>query len=399
MNFVNTNSMFPILEVGLSLLAVLLSFGFPHLGARLWEPLERFGSRLARRQVLTVSLIGLSALLLRLALLPAMHIPQPEFQDEHSYLLAAETYASGRLTNPTHSMWVHLETFQEDQKPTYMSQYPPAQGMVLAAGQLLFGYPWFGVWLSVGLMCAAICWMLQAWLPPAWALVGGLLVILRLGVFSYWMNSYWGGAPAAIAGALVLGALPRIFRRPRVSMAIVLAIGLAILANSRPFEGLLLAIPSAVAIGGWLVRDRRYANPLVLSRVVAPVAAILLTATVAMGYYNWRVFGSPLTLPYQINRATYAVSPVFIWETPRPEPVYHHQAIRDFYIDVELPYYRDARTLSGFLYRVVSKPRLMVVFFLGPLLMIPLLMLPRTLRDRRTRFLLLTGAFFLLGCL
>ena len=59
-------------------------------------------------------------------------------------------------------------------KPTYMSMYFPAQGLVLAAGKVLTGHPWFGILVVTALMCLAICWMLQAWLPPTWALLVAL---------------------------------------------------------------------------------------------------------------------------------------------------------------------------------------------------------------------------------
>ena len=73
-----------------------------------------------------------------------------------------------------------------------MSMYFPAQALVLAAAKVVTGHPWFGVSVHERLMCAAICWMLQAWLPPTWALLGGMLAVLRIGLFSYWINTYTG---------------------------------------------------------------------------------------------------------------------------------------------------------------------------------------------------------------
>lgn len=388
-----------LIEISLAVLALFVGLALPSAGVSFFERVEKWGWALARKKTTSIVCIGLAAPLIRLAALPWAPIPLPAIHDEFSFLLAGDTFASGRLANPTHPMWVHFETFHVDQKPTYMSMYPPAQGMFLALGKVLFGHPWFGVCVSVGLMCAAITWMLYGWLPPGWAFLGGVIAVSRLGITSYFMNSYWGGAPAALGGALVLGALPRLRRRPRAGMAAILAIGLAILANSRPFEGLLVGIPVLVSLLVWFCG--RHAMPLraLLARVAVPISALLVITALSMGYYNWRVFGNPLTMPYQVNRAAYAVSPVFIWESPYREPVYRHKVLHDFFVHSELAAFEKARTPAGFLDENAKKLLFLLFFYGTPTAAIAAIMFPGVLRDRHIRILLWIGVFFLTGSL
>ena len=387
------------LECGLTAVAVLLSIFFPRLGAAVFARVERAFAELARLKGLAVVVVGLSALL-RLAVLPAFPAPRPFLPDDYSFLLAADTFAAGYLTNPTPAMWTHFESIHVTMQPTYTSMYFPGSGLILAAGQVLFHNPWLANVCVDALMCAALCWMLQAWLPPNWALLGGFLAVLRIGLFSYWINTFYGGSalPAALGGALVLGALPRLKRTARLRYGMLLSAGIAILALTRPYEGVLLCLPVAVMLIHWEWRGKNRPRPAVLlSRAAIPMALLLATLC-WFGYYNYRSFGSPTTLPYTVDRAQYGIVPYFIWQPLQPAPHYRYDVIAHYY-EHEVGYYQKVRSIRGYVPATLDKTIGVIVFYAGFALLLPLIMTRRVLLDRRVRFLVICVAVFVASML
>jgi hypothetical protein len=373
----------------LTLLFGLLALWKPALGESIFHKVEESLARFAQRKTLAVCLMFFGVAAIRLAGLPLLPVPVPGIHDEFSYLLMADTFAHGRLANPTHPMWMSFETFHVNWFPTYSSMYPPAQGFVLAIGQLL-GSPWIGVLLSDAAMCAAILWMLQAWMPARWALLGGVLAALNLGIASYWMNSYWGGAVAGAGGALVLGALTRIWRRASVGNALLLGLGIAILANSRPYEGLLFCVPAGVWVIWWLlgkIKSRDSLNSR-FRKVFLPLSTSIVLTLAFIGYYNWRLTGNALLMPHVLNTRTYHTTPLFLWEHNKPARTYNNQQFEDFYNGWEREDYQT--TWKAALAVTAEKvARLgVVLFWPGVLFLLPAL--PFAFRDLRMRLLVVT---------
>lgn len=379
-----------IIECGLTAIALAVSFAWPRLGSGIFVRIERTFAVLARKKGLAAISVGLCVIVLRLAILPLHPQPLPFVPDDFSFLLAADTFAHGRLTNPTPAMWTHFETIHVTMQPTYQSMYFPGQGLLLAAGQLLFGNPWIGLLLVSALMCSALCWCLQAWLPPRWALLGGAIAVLRLGVFSYWTNTYHaGGSLAALGGALILGSLPRLMKTARFRYALLMGAGIAILVLTRPYEGLLLCLPVGCVLAHWMWKGKNRPRPAVTIRLAAVPIAFGLAAVAWLGYYDYRAFGSPLTPPYTVNRAAYAIAPYYVWQQPRPEPHYRYPEMRAFYHKGEFDYYKGIHSVAGFVPYTMAKVGFMFLFYAGFTLAVPLLMLPRVFADRRMRFFLL----------
>jgi hypothetical protein len=391
-----------LVEAVMMVLIIALSFLSPEKPSLFKQP-EQLLRWLARRPQLAVLTIGIMTIGLRAALLPILPIPYPGVHDEFSYVLMADTFAHGRLTNPTHPMWIHFESITVIHQPTYCSVFYPAQGMFLALGQVVAGHPFWGVCLSVGLMSAAITWMLQGWVPSVWAIIGGILVMIRLGIFSYWANSYFGGAVPAIGGALVLGALPRIKKSPRVNYALLMGLGLAILANSRPYEGLFFTVPIAITLMVSLWQKKDFSRSIRL--VIFPLGVVLVATLCFMCFYFWRTTGNPFRPPYFVNLQTYFVDPGFPWLPLRPVPHYHHDVMRRHYLEWSLSLFQSAQA-HPIVFGTV-KLLMLWLFFLGPLLTLPFIALAMalpygvTFKDlgSKERFLLLVCASTLVGLL
>lgn len=321
-------------------------------------------------------------------------MPVPVVHDESSYLLAADTFAHGRLTNPTPQFWLHFETYQELLHPTYMAKYPPGQGIALAAGQVFFHLPFAGVMLSCAIMCAALYWALCSIVPQRWAFLGGMVAVLQIGWLGYWDNAYWGGAMAAIGGCLFIGALLRLARRITALHAATLGFSLFLLAITRPYEGLLLAFPGLIWLAVAIARKHSKEH---WPRALAAFLLILAAGGSWMAYYNWRVTGSPIELPYIEFHRQYEATPIFAFQhmaAPRNIAVSDQ---KNQYEKINHSLYIQYRTFRGFTSASETRVRTIWTSLSGTAFLLAPLGLLLCWRNINLRWLFLLLTFMFVG--
>lgn len=331
--------------------------------------------------------------------------PEPFIEDEFGYLLSAQTFAEGRLTNEPHELWPAFETLHQIQQPTYNSKYPPGQALFLALGWKL-GHPILGVWLGVALMVASLAWMLLAWFSSGWAWMGAWVATFQYvtiglafgeSTFAYWSQSYWGGALAAAGGALMLGGVVRLVKATEPRAAWALAFGLLLLANTRPLEGLIACLVPCLWLLVTLIRSGRIAQAATWTRLVLPALVILVPGFFAMGQYNRAVTGDALEMPWNAHHEQYCVFPLFIVQDAIESRDWRHEDLRHFHDQVERHMHEKHGSFKGLAVATAGKLARFTIFYLGPIYALVLLLSVRHwLRDRRFWMLALPLALVLI---
>jgi hypothetical protein len=111
----------------------------------------------------------------------------------------------------------------------------------------------------------------------------------------------------------------RLAENPRSRDGLVLGIGISVLANSRPFEGAVLTLLCLLP----LLRALRVGSSparIQLVRTLIPAGVVLTLTFLWMGYYNSRVTGNVLRLPYVECELQYGATPLFLFQPLRPLP-------------------------------------------------------------------------------
>lgn len=360
------------LELGLTLVAFAAVWLWPRAINSRAARVETLLQPVLQRGVFTILFVMAVAVIARAALLPWLGPPVPRVHDEYSLLLQAQTFASGALSTSVGPFWRHFESFHVNVLPTYASIYFPGRSFPLLVGLVLTGSAWLGVWLSVVLLCGGVTWMLLGWTRPGLALAGGLIVVIRFAVLSYWINSFWGGAFTALGGVLVIGALPRILAHSRWRDGAALGVGALILMTSRPYEGVLLCAPIALYLAWHHLSRIGARGVLPVLRVGVPAALCLAFGAGSILSYNLATTGNSLETPYDLNRTIYATAPALL-ANPALKPVsVPDERFRRFY-EWEADFHARRSSVLGLARSMASKIYRGLAFYAGPALTLPLL--------------------------
>jgi len=288
-----STAVWTLLVLGAAILAGVIAKG------RVSRVLSRIGRAIARPPTWSAAAFtGLLGAALTAAVVLLVFDGRAIFNDANVQLVQARYFAGGKLSGPPLAMpefWTIQ--FMVQTAAGWVSQYPPAHALWLAAG-IKLGGPWIAVAATMGVLGVFSVLSFERLLPGriAAARLGALLAVtspMLLALAGTYMNHATVAAFAALALWLSLRA-----ETGRAEWALAAGGAMGFMVATRPISGLLIG--AAVTAGVWLTAPRQEPGlhrPWLLRRF-AWWALGGLPFAVGFGWFNARFFGSPLTLGY-----------------------------------------------------------------------------------------------------
>ncbi len=293
--------------------------------------------------------------------------PLPAIHDEFSMILGGETLASGRLANPQPEQASAFEAPHVLTSPRYVTKYLPGHPLFLAAGTVLGGGPRLGQWLSFAFLGCALLYCLRAWFSPraTWVIwIGALLALAD----TVWASGYMGAGTAAAGSALLIGAWRRLRDRPALSHGAIAGLGAVVLVLTRPWEGVWVGLPIAIAMLPWL----RPGADGQKRRAAGAAIGVLAIGLAGLALYNVRTTGSPVRTAYMLYEANAGGAPPFIWQDPpAPRSIRRSTDLRDA---ADLQRWKDLRECPACV--LVGRYRSAAGFYGGPVFHVAVLLIP-----------------------
>ena len=222
----------------------------------------------------------------------------PAYHDEYSYLLQAQTFASGRLSWAPISS--HSDLFHQVHvlnEPRTSSRYFPWTGMWIALF-LQSGKPIIGHWLAGALATVFFYLTATECLRSRAALLAGLLIGCSPGLAMF-SNMLLAHHPTMLALSLFLWTMVRLLQRPSVLLALVSGTALSLAMLGRPMTAAGFALPWGLLFGWRIVRcsDPEWATR--RAKLVAAMGCPLLAGFGILGILNNSITGSFTHSAYQ----------------------------------------------------------------------------------------------------
>jgi hypothetical protein len=240
--------------------------------------------------------------------------PEPKTPEDYARILGAENFAAGRVVSPAYAGDFFLQTYLTLTEPARFPALPPLPSLLLAAG-IRLGDPAYGLWVTMGLFVASGAWMLMAFAPSRWVIVGSLFLVFWYGALSYWGQTYSSAAALGIGVNLSFGGIRRFWRTRQSYEIIWLGLGMLWIWFCSPIV-FFFAIPIPIFLLGRYCLGKRKIGP-VLILMIFGFIGILFQLT-----YNRSTTGSWGTSPSTLYEETYDRNPFFVWQKPVLPPEY-----------------------------------------------------------------------------